>query len=527
MNLIDRLLINEDDRDRQAIANELSEMGTEGVNLILDALKSDRDLRVLLITLARIISKEKNRNHLINYYKRLDYTPLIEYAKKEDAKVRKNAYIIMGEIQDDIILSTLLEALSNERTYFNLPSILLALGNIGNSSIIDIINKSVEEILQLQISEKHKKEILKAHNKCIDKLSGERDNHTFIGLDKDIRIVLTTMQGKAKILLEEARAYYPKAKLSGSNVEIITNDYSKISNIRTFYDCYIAPSQLENIPLDMEIIGKTLNNHLSYNFIDSLHKGNGKYRYRIEISGVEDRVKMIDNFIYTINEIYTGNLQNSASNYEIEFRIVVNGDKCNIYLKLFTLEDKRFYYRINDIPASIKGENAAMVIRLVKHHLRDGASVFDPFVGTGTMLIERQLFGNTSSLTGMDISKVTIEKAKQNLNAAKIKANLINMDILRFRNIRKYDEIISNMPYGLRVSTHKNNERLYSAFMERIPQLLNPNGRVILLTADYMLLKQVAKSANLKLIDEYVINNGGLYPRVLVYRSVSNLPLKN
>jgi 23S rRNA G2445 N2-methylase RlmL len=146
----------------------------------------------------------------------------------------------------------------------------------------------------------------------------------------------------------------------------------------------------------------------------------------------------------------------------------------------------------------------------------EGGRILDPFAGTGTMLIERSFYNQNLILHGVDIYGEAVKFADENLKAAGVKAQMFKSDILNFKPAEKYDEIISNMPYGLRVSTHKENEMLYEGFLRRIPELLKDNGVLILLTADYTLLKDLARKNNLQKIDEFVIESGGLLPHLII-----------
>ena len=111
--------------------------------------------------------------------------------------------------------------------------------------------------------------------------------------------------------------------------------------------------------------------------------------------------------------------------------------------------------------------------------------------GASVLLIERSYI-SSCTLTGVDIDKKAIENSYINSNKANVKISLVNKNILDFEGY--FDEIISNMPYGNRVSNHKNNEVLYKAFINKLPNMLNDNGVAILLTSELALLKKVVKN---------------------------------
>jgi 23S rRNA G2445 N2-methylase RlmL len=77
------------------------------------------------------------------------------------------------------------------------------------------------------------------------------------------------------------------------------------------------------------------------------------------------------------------------------------------------------------------------------------------------------------------------------------------------------------MPYGNRVSNHKNNELLYKDFISKLPNILNDNGVAILLTSEISLVKRLLKNKNrLKLVKDIYTETGGLTPHLFVIKKI-------
>jgi len=514
---VTKLLMSDDDRKHAEIARELSLMGADGVDIVLKELKSKRAEKLFLLTLSRIIKKEKCLIYLITVWKRINFRPLIEYSENNDPKIRKNAYVIMGEIQDKVIKDTLIKRLYDEETLFLLPSIILSLGNFKDIDREDI-EKRVNEIKENLRDEeqKHFAEIMRAYEKISAKFM-KNEKHDFKHLDRKIPILLICNEKQPEITLSEARKYFNDVKLIGNHVEILTDDYIEVFNLRTFSEVLLCP--LTDTDYNYEKVARLFSEKITVEMLNAWHNGLPPYRYRIELRGENmDRSKEIKKISEAFVKFYGDNLVNSPSDYEVEIRIEKDGTKCSAALKLYTLEDNRFNYRIKTLPASIKGETAAVCVRLISKYLQDNGDILDPFCGTGTMLIERAKYKGNVNLYGVDIYGEAIKSAEINTKAGELKANLIKSDIIKFSSEIKYDEIISNMPYGLRVGSHKENEILYRDFIEKIPQLLKPKGYLFLLTADYRLLKDIAYEKGLKKVDEFVIESGGLLPHLIVYR---------
>ena len=108
-------------------------------------------------------------------------------------------------------------------------------------------------------------------------------------------------------------------------------------------------------------------------------------------------------------------LVNAPGDYEAELRIELrpNGS-ADVFLKLYTIPDSRFAYRVGALPASIHPATAAAVLRYARAYLKEGARVLDPCCGSGTLLIERGKLTETAALTGVDIAHKAIGIAREN-----------------------------------------------------------------------------------------------------------------
>ena len=89
----------------------------------------------------------------------------------------------------------------------------------------------------------------------------------------------------------------------------------------------------------------------------------------------------------------------------------------------------------------------------------------------------------TQSLVGVDISTAAIKAACANRAASGLKMALIRSDILSY-GAAQYDEIISNMPFGIRVSGHSENVKLYRQFADKLIKLLKDDGIAFLYTQE-------------------------------------------
>ncbi len=177
--IIIRLLQEEDDLSHQKIADELSEMGAEGVDIVLDQLNEGGNIRLLMLTLSRMASRKKCREHLIERWGKESFGEILSYSEDSDPKVRRSAYIIMGGIDAEIIRNSLMKSLNAEKTLYVIPSIILALGNLNVDK--EIIQSRIEGLRKeyggTGENSKHLNEIIRAAEKVLDKLTVRTEKH--------------------------------------------------------------------------------------------------------------------------------------------------------------------------------------------------------------------------------------------------------------------------------------------------------------------------------------------------------------
>jgi 23S rRNA G2445 N2-methylase RlmL len=71
------------------------------------------------------------------------------------------------------------------------------------------------------------------------------------------------------------------------------------------------------------------------------------------------------------------------------------------------------------------------------------------------------------------------------------------------------------MPFGLRVSGHKSNIKLYKSFADKLEDLLKKDGRAFLFTQEKTLIREVLEK-KFKILKEENIETGGLCPALFI-----------
>ena len=149
-----------------------------------------------------------------------------------------------------------------------------------------------------------------------------------------------------------------------------------------------------------------------------------------------------------------------------EFWFYFIEDKIICGKKVYKREEK-FQKRRPDIrpgffPISLKPKLARAVVNL--SGVKKG-TIWDPFCGTGGILLEASLIGLKA--IGTDIDPMMIRAAKQNFEHYESKAKVYQADARKEKV--KCNAIVCDPPYGRRASTKKEDvEKLYKEFLAHV-----------------------------------------------------------
>ncbi len=440
----------------------------------------------------------------------------------QDPKVRKNSSVALGSLNQPSSVKELITALEQEAFEWVRPSMILAIGAIGGEEALAYLSTYQAR------SEEEKQALHKAleHNRKPEKGLIFKDQ-----LPHPVSVELWTFSGLEKVLDKEMEeAGLAHRELDGRVIRLETKEPKSLFSLRTFSECLlpvgeIRGSQRSRIP--EKIVGLFKEQDLMAQIV-SLYEGQPSgVSYRLEVRGKNLRHALRKEIITeTARQLALDypHWINSPSRYDIEFRIMLEADGIRVYWKAFTIEDERFSYRAADVPASIHPVVAAGIIRMMPLSSKEPARVLDPFCGSGTLLVEREKRSPCRDLVGVDITSRAIEAARKNLDAAGLKnARLIRDDmanLLRHKAAREtFDEIITNMPFGIRVGNHDENEVLYRKFFNLAPSLLKEGGIMLLFTQEIGLVRGLlANNPHFTLLKSRKIQTGGLNPEAFIIR---------
>lgn len=179
--------------------------------------------------------------------------------------------------------------------------------------------------------------------------------------------------------------------------------------------------------------------------------------------------------------------------------------------------DTRFSYRGRDVPAASHPPLAAALARLAAVGPDD--VVWDPFVGSGSELIEVALTAPCQLLYGTDLDDEALASARENSLAAGIDARrleLFKADALTWRPPAPLTRIITNPPMGRRTRPGQLSTFL-SAFLTHAASLLEPGGRLVWISPQPRLTASCATSLGLRQLSVRTIDMNGFWGTLEVW----------
>ena len=476
----------------------------------IEKLRKKENLRETLSSLRSDIKEQEKKEELKSLINKKE--ELTDLLQEEDAKVRKNAALLLGDLQLQDAKEDLFLAYQKEKTLFVKSAYLTALKQLDTKEYLPYFKERLKQLKETPVLEeekKHKGEEIRELSQIILKEEGAK-KHRFCGFTNPHEMLLLTNREQREVTLAEVRglgaSVQKKAELHPLGVMVFSKEVIPFTKLRTYRELLFPIHAEGKIPPNAQAAAKMLWDSDLFSFLSECHKGGSPYYFRLEVKGTEIKTEFVKKLGVALETFSGWQLMNSTGDYECEIRLIETKDGNFVpFLKLYTLSMKRFAYRKNAIAMSIHPANAAMLVALAKPYLKEDAQILDPCCGVGTMLIERDICVPAREKYGIDIFGDAIEKARENAALAGEKINFIHRDYLDFKHEYKFDEIITNMPVKGK-KTKEEMDAFYAAFFEKSKTILAKDGIMILYSGEAgFIKKQLRLQSCYRLIQEYCI----------------------
>ncbi|NKB70720.1 MAG: methyltransferase domain-containing protein [Candidatus Latescibacteria bacterium] len=440
---------------------------------------------------------------------------LLQALAHDDAKLRKNSAVVLGPWIPEAV-PALAAALKRESVDWIRPSLLLALGAVGG-------DQARAALLEWQPTGAEESGALA---KALDRTAPPPTLRSLKRpLETAVAVELITRPGLEPQLVDELRQRLGLAarSLGPGGLALETADIHQLLTLRTLAEVLLplasGPRAADQMPALIERLGQP---SLGQRLLTWHKPGDGPLPYRLEVRGPglghHRRRALVQQWVAALQQT-TPLLVNSPSHYAVELRLILRPDSFRLLARPSTLPDERFSYRRADVPAALDPVVAAGLVRALGPTAPQ-ARVLDPCCGSGTLLFERGLLAPYGQLVGIDIAPRAVEAARNNAQAAGLAHTAFSQgDAAALNGQGPFDELVANLPFGLRSGDHTSNQTLYTALFRQLPKLLVPGARILLYTQEQKLTHRLfARSKSLRLSRTFRVDAGGLQPTAFLAR---------
>ena len=176
---------------------------------ICKALVEETNIRENLIELKKSIKNQDALKEWKEYH--ATHPVLYAFLSSEDAKIRKNAALILGETNESGAAKALFDAYQRENTRFVKSSYLTAMNGLDIETYQDAFKKRYKELLTevpAENEKKHRTEELHALDKLLGGLN-QNKKHRFTGYEEEVEVLLTTNPAYREITAEQIKKDRP------------------------------------------------------------------------------------------------------------------------------------------------------------------------------------------------------------------------------------------------------------------------------------------------------------------------------
>jgi predicted RNA methylase len=431
-----------------------------------------------------------------------------------DAKTRRNAIVALGKAPGDGVEDALLDAWAREPRVDHRRSIAEALGKVGGvraRTLLDAVTSDDPELRRLV----ERARIMLARTSTRSEAGGIDPSSA---PPSPTSVMLYCRDGIERILADEAGERFEARAFGAGRVKaVLRGPLSDLAALRTATGfAFPLPQQRIGAGEDASFaMARALASPESKRVLTTWTRG--RIRYRIAWADGGHKRAVVWSAAKRTADLDV-ELVNDPSDSVWEASVRTSSHSVDVELSPRALEDTRFAYRLTDVPAASHPTIAAALARIAGVDEND--VVWDPFVGSGTELIERAKLGPYARLIGTDVDEDALTASRTNLEAAKIeRVELHHQDATTFAP-RGVTLILSNPPMGRRVVRSTELGKLLDRFVDHAATVLVPGGRIVWLSPLPERTRARAEANELHVEDARMVDMRGFSAELQVLRRV-------
>lgn len=272
---------------------------------------------------------------------------LMKWLTSEDANVRMNTALLIGDLRQQECLSSIWAAYKNESESFVKQAYLSALGKLDYHVHLEELKQQLQELKKLELKldhDKHIREDIQAISALVMEKEGVQ-KHSFIGWEKPYNIILLTNCNEAESVANRLLEIEPNTtvKVVGAGVMAKVKNLIWLKTLRTYHELLFIVPGMKKCLLDPLAVAQTIINSDLLTFLTDSHAGEAPCYFGLEMKSKQlqgQKSEFLNNVAISIEKLSKQQLINSTDNYQFIIRIIENEQgSCNLLVKLFTLKD--------------------------------------------------------------------------------------------------------------------------------------------------------------------------------------------
>ena len=344
-------------------------------------------------------------------------------------------------------------------------------------------------------------------------------------------VKLILIPGLKTIVLDEISKFPELEIIENGEDKLYINiptDFKNVLSLRSILNAYVVKRDEKINPYYISnhksILGELIDIVLNQGASDSDKNKSKKNKqafktFKLRCAGSDSKeVREIQNYIsntYRLNEAEDADMEIYMSKpnelWEVSVRLTA---------RPLSLRD----YRVANIKGGLNPTIAYSINTFCDLNHTPAKSYLNVFSGSGTLLIEAGLSNPDLKLVGFDIDGKSNALAIQNIKKAGLikQIHLKTADIYNKPHLGKFDVIVSDLPFGMQISSKENLDSLYKSFVEYCTETLNKDGMLVAYTTEHKILQTTLEESvfeivkTLDLVIPTALVNNYLYPRIFV-----------
>jgi len=434
---------------------------------------------------------------------------LLAALEDADPKTRRNAAIALGHVRAAGVEDALQRAWQSDERPEMRRTLAASLGKVGTPRALELLEPATHaaDPELARIAKRATWMIARSASRVADRPRIDASR----AAPRPLAVVVSSRSGLEEILAEElsAIAGLTAVRVAGpGRVEArISGPMGILFQARTMLS-FRFPLPAEDVrsgETPAEALARAASSDVARAIFDTWSTGPGPPRYRIAWAEGGHRRAATWEAAGVLAE-RAPHLVNDPTASSWELLVKSTPRPVEVAIAPRGLDDPRFAWRRDVVPAASHPTVAAALARIAG--TRSDDVVWDPFVGSGSELIERARLGPFRSLLGTDIDARALAAARANLTAAAVEATLEQADGC---TIRPGDVtlILTNPPMGRRASRSPGLADALDRFVAHAASVLRPGGRLVWIAPSPQRARRVAMESGLVLDWARMLDMGG------------------